>query len=392
MHELACPSCNAASQYDLKDYLHMCPVCSVTFRLDMESGQKEIYSDHFIVPNAVDPRAVKNLVMEWLRRLHHNPGVVDQEYFVVDILGYSIPYWIVSLEAHTAWKGLVRRHHRSRLESGSYSSYLTEEGVFRRNYRWAVTARNNLCENWGMTRLHVSREGVPVDWDGFPLDSTFSRGRIDDRLGVRKASAPGQPEEDESVYNIREFFEFKYANGLPILNVQVSEEEALRRARSHVDNYHRWLAKLNTDIHIDARTELEIAGIQLLHLPFWYARYVYKPRNLLRYFHQPRERNVVLDGFNGGVLNGELAVVHKDKLWVNSIVCGMVSLVLFFLGAVWHPAMLLAAGFMVVVAFTSAYLAAVRARQKTQIGEQNIGESDSEADAAEQTDGLVEAS
>ena len=46
VHELACPSCNAPSQYDLKDYLMMCPFCSITFKISMETGKKEIYSDH----------------------------------------------------------------------------------------------------------------------------------------------------------------------------------------------------------------------------------------------------------------------------------------------------------------------------------------------------------
>ena len=166
MHELACPSCNAASQYELKDYLLMCPFCSATFRLDPDSGKKDIYSDHYIVPNALDARQVKDLVTRWIMRLQHNPTSVDKEFFVVDISGYSMPFWIVSLEAHTAWKGLVQRQNRSG-ETGYGASYLTEEGQFRRNYRWGVSARSNICEQWGMTRLHEPNEKMEIDWDGF---------------------------------------------------------------------------------------------------------------------------------------------------------------------------------------------------------------------------------
>ncbi|MFK7825509.1 MAG: hypothetical protein AB8G05_15270 [Oligoflexales bacterium] len=356
MHELACPSCNAPSQYDLMDKLLMCPFCSVTFRISMETGKKEIYSDHYIVPNSCDQRQVKAIFTEWIKRLHHHAENVDKEYFITDINGFSIPFWIVSLEAHTMWKGLVKRQ-KSALDHGLGANYIMEEGQFRRNYRWAISARKNLCENWGMTHLHEPKEQLEVDWDGFPLDSTFSRGRIDPSLGI-KTSKSG--DDELSAYDVREFFEFKYANGLPILTIQVSEEEALRRARNHVTNYHHALAKLNVEILVDTRSELEIAGIQLIHLPFWHARYIYQPASVLKHFHKAREKNVMLEGYAGGILKGEMSIVKKDKLLINAIVCGIATFGLFLLGAVWHNAFLLVGLFSLLVALLSGYMATVK--------------------------------
>ena len=40
MHELTCPSCNAASAFDLRDMLKICPLCSVTFYFEQETGKK----------------------------------------------------------------------------------------------------------------------------------------------------------------------------------------------------------------------------------------------------------------------------------------------------------------------------------------------------------------
>ena len=147
MHELSCPSCNAASHYDLRDYLLMCPLCSVTFHMDPLTGKKETYGDHYIIPNAIDPRQVKDLTYRWLKRIHHNPAMVEHEYFVVDITGYSVPFWVVSLEAHSEWKGLAKRHKKSPLDVGLGAGYVVEKGQFRRNYRWAISARNNICES-----------------------------------------------------------------------------------------------------------------------------------------------------------------------------------------------------------------------------------------------------
>jgi hypothetical protein len=354
MYELACPACNSPSQYDFRDFLMMCPFCSCTFKLDLETGQKEIFGDHFIVGNSSSPAQVKELAIEWLKRLNHQPNQTDKEYFVTDLTGLSLPYWVVSMEVHTVWKGLVKRQQRSRLESTPGGEYLIEQGQFRRSYRWAISGRSNICESWGMTRLHESKEPVRVEWDGFPLDSTFSRGQL------RENSMTG----DKSAYDAREFFEFKFANGLPIMGVQVTDDEALRRAKLHVEQYHLEMSRLNVDYLLDFRCETEIAGVQLLHLPFWHVRYVYRPRTALRYIFKPRERNVIIDGYNNGILKGELALHHKDKMWVNAGVCAAATMLFVVLGLTWHSAFLLIALFSAVVAGGSGYLATVRAARK----------------------------
>lgn len=357
MHELACPSCNSPSQYELRDYLLMCPFCSATFRVHMDTGQKEIYGDHYIVPNTTDPRQVKTLVLEWLRRLHHKPTQAEKEFFVTDIKGFSVPFWVISLEAHSVWKGLVQKSRKNLFDLSPGSDFLMEEGQFRRSYRWAIFARKNLYEIWALTQLHEPIEKLAVIWDGFPLDSTFSRGRLIEEEVSQK-----------SAYDVREFFEFKFANGLPILGIQVDEDEALRRARNHVELYHYKLARLNVDHLVDIHSELDIAGIQLIHLPFWHARYVYHPRTSLRYFYKAQEKNVLLDGYGKSVLKGELAILHHDKVWVNAIVCAAAAIFFFLLGGAWHPAFFFVAIFALGVAGASAYLASSRKRAKALTG------------------------
>lgn len=342
MHELTCPSCNKPSQYIFSDYLMMCPFCSATFKFDVSNGQKEIFGDHYIVANLLDAATVKDLALEWLRRLHHRPGAVDKEFFVVDVQGFSLPVWIISLEAHTAWKGLVQRQSPLHINLSSGADYLVETGQFRRGYRWAISARTNICETWGLVRLHEPPEPIDVEWDGFPLDSTLSRGRLMD-------------EDQKSAYEARNFFEFKYANGLPILGVQVDDQEALRRAKNHVDLYHYKISMLNANYLIDYRTELEIAGIQLIHIPVWKVGYVYTPKNVLRHFYKSKERKLLIDGHGKGILTGELALVHKDKVAINGYITGISSFVFLIIGMSWHPAFFLVALFSVIVSLVSFY-------------------------------------
>ena len=332
----------------------MCPYCSSTFKLNIETGQKEPFGNHYIVPNTMDAAAVKELTIDWLKRLHHKPNMVNKEFYVTDIKGFSLPLWIISLEGHTAWKGMIQKHKRAHNKDEPLGSdFIVEEGQFRRSYRWAVSARNNILESWGLTRLHEPMEAIQVEWDGFPLDSTFSRGRLDD------------PEEDEkSAYDMRKFFEFKLANGVPILGVEVPEEEALRRGKDHINLYHYKIAKLNCDYLIDQRTELEIAGIQLIHMPFWNATYVYRPRSTLRHFYKPKQSHVIVDGYSKGLLSGQLAITHKDKVTINGIVAIGAALFFLLLGASWHPAYYLVSLFALMVASASAWLSLSKMTKK----------------------------
>lgn len=349
MHELYCPNCNTPSQYNFSDYLLMCAFCSATFKVDIESGQKELFADHYIVPNTIDSATVKELAMEWLKRLHHKPNQAEHEFFVTDIQGMSVPVWIVSMEGHTAWKGLVQKKNRHVHSLTAGSDYLMESGQFRRSYRWAVSARANICELWGIARLHEAQEKIEVEWDGFPFDSTFSRGRLVD-----------EEEKEKSAYDIRKYFEFKFANGMPIMGVEVSEEEALRRAKSHVELYHYKVANLNADYLIDHRTELEVAGIQLIHIPIWKVNYIYRPQTILRHFVKPKERRILIDGYGKGMLKGELAVAYADKITVNAIVCAIAAVFFLFLGIIWHGAFYFVAFFSLVIAMISAYIGYTR--------------------------------
>ena len=326
----------------------MCPFCSTTFQLNAETNRKDIFSDHYIIPNQVDAVQIKGSVYEWLKRIYYKPQAVEKEFLITNVQGFSVPHWIVSFEVHTSWKGLVERRKKVQ-EPRSGGEFLQEKGTFRKSYRWAVSARHNVSEQWGMPRLHEAQEDIKVTWDGFPFDSTFSRGRL-----------INSPDAEKTAFDKREYFEFKYSNGLSILGVQVADEEALRRAKNHVDVFHRALAASHCDYLVDYRSEIDIAGIQLVHLPFWNVAYVYKPVSFLRHFVKAKELQVLLDGAASGVLKSEMPVKNKDKIWLNASVAGVTSVIFFVLGAIWHPAFFLVCLFFILVSAASAYIAIIK--------------------------------
>lgn len=347
MHELTCPHCTSASYFDLNDYLLMCHYCSATFRLHRENNRKEIFNDHYIVPNYVDALKIKENMYEWLRRMHHIPQNVEKEFFVTDIKGSSLPYWVVSLEVHTVWRGNVERKN-ARIDNSNKSRFLVESGQFRKSYRWAISARKNICENWGIQRLHEPGEGVEVNWDGFPLDSTFSRGRL---------QSPQDVKEERLAYDRREYFEFKYSNGLSISGIQIAEDEAIRRAKMHLELYHHAIASKQCDFVVDVRSEIDIAGIQLVHLPFWFVTYIHRPLGVMRHVYKPKEHHAVFEGVNAGIIRGEVPVKNRDKLWINAGVCAGASVVAFLIGTVWHPVFFLICLFFATVSAISCFVA-----------------------------------
>jgi hypothetical protein len=131
-----------------------------------------------------------------------------------------------------------------------------------------------------------------------------------------------------------------------------------------VEWYHYNVASLYCDFLLDCRHEIDIAGIQLIHLPIWHATYSYRPTNFLRHFHRPEEKHVVIEGVRGGVLKGELGIIHRDKVQINAIVTGIAAIVFFVLGAVWSPMLLLVSLFFGLVSGLSAYIAMIKLEER----------------------------
>ena len=332
MYEITCPNCEKVIQKVQGVKIYTCPDCSTSFYIGENEGTI-ILNQHTILPNVIDTLAVRELVLEWLRRTGHDPKHVDSKYIVTDISGVMMPYWIISVAAYTLWKGLVKREH---VEYNKGSNYLTERGEFIRQYKWAISARANICEYESLVQLHHPVEPVMVQWDGFPVESTLSSGIL-----------RGEDEENLSLSSSTPVkFEHKFANGLPVLSIQVDDNEAIRRASHNIELYHHKLSQLNVDYLIDYDTKIEISDIELCHIPLWEAKYVLKPRFPLGYLMSPNFRTVVIDGNNSSIVTAELPMKRQDKLKINAAVTGISAGILIFMAYFFHPSIFLASLFM----------------------------------------------
>lgn len=328
MFQVSCAACNASFEYNIDDYIHLCPYCSTGFVIDLDEGVKDVIGDHFIVPNRVDREQVEGIFFDWLKARYHRPDRIKKEFSVLGSYGISLPFWIVSAEAHTFWSGHSQKANKYSGHPNDYSSrFLKEDGRFSRRYRWSILARKSPKEHWGLERLHRPKESVLVDWDGFPFDESLG-------AAVKEGSV-------SSVYEARQAFKFDHANGLSIAGVQVKESSAIARAKDQIQEYHRRIAKTKVGTLYEHRTEIEVVGIHLVHLPFWVVRYSYSPQSVFRYFSPARECRVLVHGFSDSVLNGEAPLTNSDKVLTNMIVCGFIAVLSLALAVFFHPSFLL---------------------------------------------------
>ena len=103
--------------------------------------------------------------------------------------------------------------------------------------------------NTGGSPLHEPNKRFSLNGTG-SHSIRFSRGRIDPNLGV-KATEENQIE-DLSAYDVREFFDFKFSNSLPVLTIQTLKMK-LYDEQKIVTRYHYKLAKLNVDLLIESQ-------------------------------------------------------------------------------------------------------------------------------------------
>ena len=354
MFQISCAACNASFEYNIDDYIHLCPYCSTGFILDFEEGAKDIVGDHYIVPNRLDREQVEGIFFDWAGRKHHRPEKVKSEFKVLGSYGISLPYWVLSVEAHTFWSGHSQKLNKYKGQGPEYGSkFLREDGRFSRRYRWSILARKSPKEHWGLERLHNPLEGVLVDWDGFPLDET---------LGAVKEGGQG------TVFDARQAFKFDHANGLTISGIQVKESSAVAIAKDQIQEYHRRIAKTKVGTLYEHKTEIEIVGIHLMHLPFWIVRYSYAPQSAFRFLSTAKEKRIIVQGHSLAVLDSELPVSGSDKVVTNMIVCGVLSFVSLIASIFYSPIFFFVTLIFLLVCFASAWKIFRKEQPDTDLG------------------------
>ena len=158
-----------------------------------------------------------------------------------------------------------------------------------------------------------------------------------------------------NIYDAKQPFNFDHANGLPVAGIQIKENKAIVRSRDQVNEYHRRLAKLKVGTLYEHRTEIEVVGIQVIHVPFWFVRYAFVPRSAFRFFTTVRERRLVIGGYTSQILEAEMPLSSSDKVMTNLIVCSGSAIFCLALAVLYNSLFFLVFLFFVLVCVFSAW-------------------------------------
>lgn len=186
--------------------------------------------------------SVESVVRSWMQAGFTKPSNLKKDSKLLEMKLVYVPFWIFNVEVRSKFKGVFER----------ISPAIVKDEKIEKRYDWLVLARRR-------TQFPTREYDVPL-----------------------KANIP---------YDFRRIERFAQ-----VLNSEVSETEAMEKAKEELENLHRFLARENIDKIIDWQSDFKFGETVYLHAPIWFITYEYKKN---RY-------QIILDGATGLVIKGDI--------------------------------------------------------------------------------------
>jgi len=236
---IRCSHCGAPVEFKPGEIIATCKYCG--FTTVIETGQAFNF-EHSILLNSYSPDQMESLVRDWMRSGFMKPGDLAKKSKIAEKTLVYLPFWVVSVEATTLYKGIFER----------IAPPITKEGKIEKEYNWLVLARQG--SDFPTRSYDVPLAGkVPYDF--------------------RKIEGFAQ-----------------------VLNSEMERDAALELARQQIDAHHRFLLQQDIDRLVEETTTVNMKQMVYLHAPVWFIKYEYKG-NLYQ---------LLVDGAKGMVLKGDI--------------------------------------------------------------------------------------
>ena len=237
--QVNCSHCGAPLPVQAGEILATCSYCGFTSVI--ETG-KAFEFEHSLLLNATQADQVFVRVRNWMGNSFMAPKDFQKKSNLAEQNLVYLPFWVVSGEASTQYKGIFERVAPAVEKSGEITNH----------YDWLVLARRE--SDFPTRAYHISLAGkIP-----------FEAAKID--------------------------------KGAKVLNSEVESSEAAEQAKDEIQNLHEYLAKDKVDRVVEVKTSMDVKGTYYLHSPVWFVTYEYKGT---RY-------RVLLDGASGEVIKGDV--------------------------------------------------------------------------------------
>jgi hypothetical protein len=236
---IRCSHCGAPVEFKPGEIIATCKYCG--FTTVIETGQVFNF-EHSLLLNKYDLNQADDLIRDWMRSGFMKPSDLAKKSKIIEKNLVYLPFWVVSVEAKTSYKGLFER----------IAPPVVKEGKIEKEYNWLVLARE--------------AAGFPTREYDVPLE-----GKIP--------------------------YDFRKIEGFAkVLNSEIERDEALELAKQQIEAHHRYLLQQDVDKIVDISTEFNLKQIVYLHAPLWFIKYDYRGESY----------QLLIDGATGMAVKGDI--------------------------------------------------------------------------------------
>jgi hypothetical protein len=236
---IRCSHCGAPVEFKPGEIIATCKYCG--FTTVIETGQAFTF-EHSLILNKFDQTSIDGPIQDWMRGGFLKPGDLARKSKISEKNLVYLPFWVVSAEAKSNYKGIFER----------IAPAVVKEGTISKEYDWLVLARE--------------ASGFPTREYEVPLE-----GKIP--------------------------FDFRKIEGFAkLLNSEIDRDAALELARQQIEASHRFLLQQDVDKVIELKTEITLEQMVYLHAPVWFVKYEYKGNAY----------QLIIDGATGTAIKGDI--------------------------------------------------------------------------------------
>lgn len=237
--EIKCSHCGAPIAFKPGEILATCKYCG--FTVVIETGETFTF-EHSLLLNAYDLDQIEGPIRTWMQEGFLKPSDLARKSKIVEKDLVYLPFWVVSVEAKSTYKGVFER----------LTPAVVKDGKIEKEYSWLVLARK--ASDFPTREYNVPLEGkIPYD---FRKIEGFAK----------------------------------------VLNSEVDRDGAVEIAKQQIDAHHRFLVQQDVDKIIEFNTELDVKQVVYLHAPIWFVKYEYKGKTY----------QLLIDGAMGTAIKGDI--------------------------------------------------------------------------------------
>ena len=241
--EIKCSHCGAPVEFKPGEIIATCRYCG--FTTVIETGQAFTF-EHSLILNRFDLKSIDGPIQNWMSGGFLKPGDLAKKSKIAEKDLVYVPFWVVSVEAKSTYKGIFER----------IAPAIVKEGTISKEYDWLVLARE--------------ASGFPTREYQVPLE-----GKIP--------------------------FDFRKIEGFAkLLNSEMDRDAALEVAKQQIEEHHRFLLQQDVDKIVEIKTEVTAKQEVYLHAPIWFIKYEYKGKVY----------QLILEGTVGIALQGDIPPIR----------------------------------------------------------------------------------